>query len=106
MHISVKILGLKSRQRYAVRRAVLAAWNELLHEHPGLELDIVELKELLEIQRYTQVFVYPSLVVNEQLVCVGRFPSKDEILIWFQQALILLQAASPPPRTAARAILG
>ena len=87
MHISVKILGTKSPQRYAVRRAVLAAWNELLREHPGLELDILELKELLEIQRYTQVFVYPSLVVNEQLVCVGRFPSKDEILSWFQQAL-------------------
>jgi len=87
MHISVKILGTKSPQRYAVRRAVLAAWNELLHEHPGLELDILELKELLEIQRYTQVFVYPSLVVNEQLVCVGRFPSKDENLIWLRQAL-------------------
>ena len=87
MHISVKILGLKSRQRYAVRRAVLVAWNELLHEHPGSELDILELKELLEIQPYTQVFVYPSLVVNEQLVCMGRFPSKDENLIWLQQAL-------------------
>ena len=89
MHISVKILGLKSRQRYAVRRAVLAAWNELLHEHPGSELDILELKELLEIQPYTQVFVYPSLVVNEQLVCVGRFPSKNEILVLVSTSVIM-----------------
>jgi hypothetical protein len=87
MRISVKILGHKTPQRYSVRRAVLAAWNELLREHPGLELDIVELKDLLEIQRYTQVFVYPSLVVNEQLVCVGRFPKKDEVLVWFQQVI-------------------
>ncbi len=87
MRISVKILGRKTPQRYAMRRAVLAAWNELVSEHPGLEIDIVEVNDLLKIQRYTQVFIYPSLVVNEQLVCVGRFPSKDEILIWFQQAL-------------------
>ncbi|MCX6036735.1 MAG: thioredoxin family protein [Chloroflexi bacterium] len=94
LRIGVKILGYKTPQRYAVRRAVLAAWNELLREHPGLELDILELKELLEIQRYTQVFVYPSLVVNEQLVCVGRFPKKEEIISWLCQALDGPPAAS------------
>jgi len=87
MRIGVKILGHNIPQRYAVRRAAPAAWNELLREHPGLELDIVELKDLLEIQRYTQVFVYPSLVVNEQLVCVGRLPKKEESISWLRQAL-------------------
>ena len=85
--IQVKILGLKSPQRYAVQRAVLAAWDELLHEHPGLELSTVEVKDVLEIQRYTQVFIYPSLVINEKLVSVGQFPKKCEILGWFQEAL-------------------
>jgi hypothetical protein len=85
--IQVKILGTKTPQRYAVRRAVVAAWNELIREHPGLELGTVEVKDVLEIQRYTQVFIYPSLVINEQLVCVGRFPKKCEILGWFKQAL-------------------
>ena len=85
--IHVKILGTKKSQRYAVQRAVVAAWDELLHEHPELDLNIVEFKDLLEIQNYTQVFIYPSLVINEQLVCVGRFPKKYEILGWFQQAL-------------------
>ena len=85
--IHVKILGTRSPQRYAVRRAVLAAWYELLHEHPGLHLNTVEVKDQLEIQHYTQVFIYPSLVINEKLVCVGRFPKKDDILVWFQQAL-------------------
>jgi hypothetical protein len=86
--IQVKILGTKSPQRYAVRRAVVAAWNELICEHIGLELNTVEVKDLSEIQRYTQVFIYPSLVINEQLVCVGRFPKKCEILGWLKQALL------------------
>ncbi len=85
--IHVIILGTRSPQRYAVRRAVVAAQNSLLDEHPGLEVEITEIKDLQGIQHFTQVFIYPSLVVNEQLVCVGRFPKKDEILAWFQQAL-------------------
>lgn len=35
----------------------------------------------------TQVVVLPSLVVNEKLVCVGRFPHKDEVISWLQEAL-------------------
>jgi hypothetical protein len=85
--IRVKILGTKSPQRYAVRRAVVAAQNSLLDEHPGQEVEITEIKDLQDIERYTAVFIYPSLVINKKLVCVGRFPKKCEILGWFQQAL-------------------
>ena len=85
--ISVKILGRSSPQRYAVRRAVVAAQINLLVEHPGQGVDIIEVKDLQDILRYTAVFIYPSLVINEQLVCVGRFPNKDDILVWFHQAL-------------------
>jgi hypothetical protein len=85
--IRVKILATKSPQRYAVRRAVLAAQKSLVDEHPGQEIEIVEVKDIQEIQRYTAVFIYPSLVINEILVCVGRFPKNGEILAWFQQAL-------------------
>lgn len=88
------ILGTRSPQRYAVRRAVVVAQNSLLAEHPGLEVQITEIKDLQGIQRYTAVFVYPSLVVNEQLVCVGRFPKKEEILVWFQQ--VFLEEAEKP----------
>jgi hypothetical protein len=38
-----------------------------------------------EIQRYTPVFAFPSLVVNEKLVCVGRFPSRAEVLAWIRE---------------------
>jgi Thioredoxin domain len=88
MKIEVKILGSKTLQRYAVRRAILAAQAALSQEYPDLLVEISEVRELAEIEKVTPVIIYPSLVVNDRLVCVGRFPSKDEILIWFQQALV------------------
>jgi hypothetical protein len=87
MKIGVKILGSKTPQRYAVRRAVLAAQSALGMEYPDLLIDISEVRDLVEIEKITPVFIYPSLIVNDRLVCVGRFPRKDEILVWFQQAL-------------------
>ncbi len=87
MKIGVKILGSKTPQRYAVRRAVLAAQAALSLEKSDLLIEISEVKDLSEIARYTPVLIYPGLVVNDRLVCVGRFPSKDEVLAWFQQAL-------------------
>jgi hypothetical protein len=87
MRIGVKILSYKTPQRYAVQRAVLAAQTVLSQEYPDLLVEITEVRERSEIEKVTPVVIYPSLVVNDRLVCVGRFPSKDEILIWFQQAL-------------------
>jgi disulfide oxidoreductase YuzD len=88
MKIRVKILGSKTPQCYAVRRAILAAQAALSMEYPDLLIDIFEVRDLVEIEKVTPVFIYPSLVVNDRLVCVGRFPKKDEILVWFQQALV------------------
>jgi hypothetical protein len=87
MKIGVKILGSKTSQRYAVRRAVLAAQAALGMEYPDLQIEISEVRDLAEIEKITPVFIYPSLVLNGRLVCVGRFPLKNEILVWFQQAL-------------------
>jgi hypothetical protein len=87
MKIVVKILGTKTPQRYAVRRAVVAAQAALELEHSDLLVDISEVKDLAEIEKVTQVFIYPSLVMNDKLVCVGRFPKKGEIVTWFRQAL-------------------
>ena len=87
MKIEVKILSYKSPQRYAVRRVVLAAQAALSREYPDLVVEIAEVRESSEIQKITPVVIYPSLVVNGRLVCVGRFPSKDEVLDWFQQML-------------------
>ena len=85
--IPVKILSYKSPQRYAVKQTLRAALNELRIAYPGLEVNIEEVKHLDGMERYTPVVILPSLVVNERLVCVGRFPRKDEVVGWLRDAL-------------------
>jgi hypothetical protein len=84
--IHVKILSYKSPQRYAVKQTLKAAEHELRKTLPDLELAIEEVKELAEMEKFTPVVILPSLVVNEKLVCVGRFPKKDEVIEWLQLA--------------------
>jgi hypothetical protein len=85
--INVKILSYKSPQRYAIKRTLIAAQDELRIQHPDIEIASIEIKEVSEMLAYTYVLILPSLVVNEKLVCVGRFPKKDEIIRWLQDAI-------------------
>ncbi|OGO64429.1 MAG: hypothetical protein A2030_00590 [Chloroflexi bacterium RBG_19FT_COMBO_50_10] len=85
--INIKILSYKSPQRYAVKRTLLAALNELHKTYPDLKTAITEVKELSEMEKYTAVVILPSLVVNEKLVCVGRFPSRLEVDGWLRSAI-------------------
>jgi hypothetical protein len=85
--IDLKILSYHSAQRYAVRQTVIAAQRTLRNEHPDLEISITELKDWARIEQYTPVLSAPSLVVNEKLVCVGRVPSRNEVLVWLRSAL-------------------
>ena len=84
--LNAKILAYKKSQRYAVRRTLLAACDELRKSQPDIAITITEVKELAEIEKYTLVVILPSLLLNEHLVCVGRFPSKDEVIQWLQAA--------------------
>jgi hypothetical protein len=86
--IEVKILSCRSAQRYAVRQRVVAAKRDLQDEFPGLEMTIMELKDWIHIEPYTQILATPSLVVNECLVCEGRFPTRQEVLDWLRSAVI------------------
>ena len=86
--IDLKILGYQSAQRYAVRQTVVAAERVFKNEHPDLKIVITELKDWVKIEQYTPVLSAPSLVVNEKLVCVGRFPSRDEVLGWLRRSVI------------------
>jgi hypothetical protein len=85
--INVKILSYKSPQRYAVNRTLQSARNELRRLHPDFETAIIELKTIEEMAQYTPVVILPSLVVNEKPVCVGRFPKKEEVIRWLQEAM-------------------
>lgn len=80
--VTVKILGLQYPERYAIRRLVAAAQQALLLEGKHLELDIVEITDSREIGKYAFVLILPTLVINEKVVCSGRFPSKAEVIGW------------------------
>ena len=84
--LTVKILGLQYPERYVVRRLVAAAQQELLSKCPYLELDIAEVTDPGEIGKYAFVLVLPTLVINEKVVCSGRFPAKEEVTDWLLEA--------------------
>jgi hypothetical protein len=85
--IEVKILSCRPAQRYAVRQRVIAGKRDLQNEYPGLELAITEVKDWVHIESYTLILSAPSLVVNEGLVCEGRFPTRQEVLDWLRYAV-------------------
>jgi hypothetical protein len=90
--IEIKILGCRSAQRYAIRQRVVAAKRDLKIVYPELEMAIMELKDWINIEPYTLILSAPSLVVNEILVCEGRFPTRQEVLDWLRDALINTQS--------------
>jgi len=85
--IDIKILSPRSPQRYAVSRTLLAAQDDMLKMYPDFEMAITEIRTLTELEQYTSVIILPSLVVNGKLVCVGRFPKKEEVIRWLQEAM-------------------
>jgi hypothetical protein len=82
----VKILSLGVPERYAVRRIVASIQPELQAANPQLQMNILEINDADQIGRYASFLVMPTLVVNEKVVCSGRFPTREEILGWLQQA--------------------
>ena len=84
--LQIKILSIQYPERYAVRRLVTAAQQELAAAFPGLELEIVEVNDAGAIGKYASVLVLPTLVIDERVVCSGRFPGKDEVTAWLREA--------------------
>ncbi len=87
--IKVKVCSIQYPERYVVRRIVQAAHAELQSEFPDLELEITDLSDPAQIGRYAFVLVLPTLVIEEQAVCSGRFPAKDEVRAWLHQAALI-----------------
>jgi hypothetical protein len=84
--INVKILSLGDPERYAVRRIVTAVHQELQSRSPQLKMTITEINDASQIGRYALVLVLPTLVINEKVVCSGRFPTREEIVSWLHEA--------------------
>ncbi len=92
--ISIKILSYRTPQRYAVRRTVQSAFQSVQHNYPDIDVDIVEVTEVAEILKITPVFIYVSLMIEDKLVCVGRFPQKEEVIGWLEAAILEKQKSA------------
>ena len=85
--LDLKILSIQYPERYAVRRLVTVAQQELQPQYPGLEINITEVSDPSKILKYAFVIILPTLVINEKTVCTGRYPTKEEILGWLREAM-------------------
>ncbi|HTX93212.1 MAG TPA: thioredoxin family protein [Anaerolineales bacterium] len=85
--VTVKILSLGSAERYSLRRLVVSVQQELLSQNPNLEIWIAEVSDASEIGRHANVLVLPTLVIDEKVVCSGRFPTREEVVDWLGEAL-------------------
>ena len=65
----------------------ILAHQEILADHPELELNITEVGDADSIGKYATVLVLPTLVINEQVVCSGRHAGKYEIAEWLLNAM-------------------
>lgn len=84
--IPVKILGTKRHQRYVIWRTLQGACMTLGKEFPDISLDIQKVASMEEIYQYTPVTAFPSLMIAEKLVCVGRYPKREEVVEWLREA--------------------
>lgn len=80
--VSLKVCSYRSPQRYVMLRTVEAALASIRKIHPDFEVDIYEIRDVQEILKITPVLILPSLVINDRLVCTGRFPKTGEVIQW------------------------
>lgn len=85
--IIVKILSLGAPERYAVRRLVTAAYQAVLTQKADLELQAIEVSDPTEIGKYAFTIILPTLVINEKIVCSGRFPTREEVIGWLKEEI-------------------
>ncbi len=85
--VHIKILGMQYPERYVVRRLVAAAQQELASQCQSLEIEVAEVTDPGEIGKYAFVLVLPTLVINEQVVCSGRIPTRQEVTAWLLEAV-------------------
>jgi hypothetical protein len=83
----VKILSLGAPERYAVRRMVTAACQDLLLQYSNLELSIIDVSDSNEIGKVASMLIMPTVVIDGKVVCSGRFPTREEVTNWLREAV-------------------
>jgi small redox-active disulfide protein 2 len=79
--MKIKVVGPGCARCHQVEQTTKEVVKEL-----GLDVSIEEVKDVKRIMQYP-VLTTPGLVVNEELVCSGRVPTKAEVTQFIINAL-------------------
>jgi len=79
--MKIKILGTGCAKCHQLEQTARQAVKEL-----AIDATIEEVKDMKRIMEYP-ILTTPGLVVNEELVCSGRIPSKSEVTQFLINAL-------------------
>ena len=77
----IKILGPGCARCHQVEQTTKEVVKEL-----GIDATIEEIKDIKKIMEYP-ILTTPGLVLNEELVCSGRVPTKAEVTTFITTAL-------------------
>jgi len=77
--MEIKVLGPGCPKCEQTEKNVKEAVSEL-----GLEADVEKVKDLLKIGSYG-VFGTPAVVVDGEVKCVGKIPTKDDVKTWLEK---------------------
>jgi len=79
--MNIKILGPGCARCHQLEKTIKEAVKEL-----GIDATIEEVKDVMKIVQYP-ILTTPGLVINEELVCAGRVPTKAELTRFIADAL-------------------
>ena len=79
--MNIKILGAGCARCHQLEKTTREAAKEL-----GVNVIIEEVKDMMKIVQYP-ILTTPGLVINEELVCAGRVPTKAEVTQLITNAL-------------------
>ncbi|HOF05885.1 MAG TPA: thioredoxin family protein [Syntrophales bacterium] len=77
--MDIKVLGPGCARCVAVDKLVKEALEEL-----KMEATIEKVKDIKEFAKYG-VFSTPALVIDNQVKCAGKIPTKNEIISWLKK---------------------
>ena len=80
--MKIKILGPGCARCHQVEKTTREVVKEL-----GIDATVEEIKDVKKIMEYP-ILTTPGLVLNEELVCSGRVPSKAEVTQLITTALV------------------
>ena len=77
--MEIKVLGPGCPRCHATEQNVMAAVAEA-----GVEANVEKVSEVMEIAKYG-VFGTPAVVIDGEVKCVGKIPTKEEVKKWISE---------------------